>query len=141
MQSLIIGRWRLRIDREATERYYQGIGQGFAELCGCDYCRNFIAAREQLYPLEVRQWLVELGIHYCREAEAYHIGELKPGLNRYAGWFYAVGEIEQEGPELSHYDLESGSAPFQFYFSNQSAKIAAASPTLQLDFEADVASG
>jgi hypothetical protein len=89
--------WRLCCDPEATRTAYAQIESGAPERCGCDYCRNFIALREQSYPREVLDLLAQLGIDYRREAEVYHLARLPGGLHQYGGWFHFIGTFE--GPE------------------------------------------
>ncbi len=36
----------VRYDREATAAIYGGLKHGFAEECGCVFCRNFAAQRD-----------------------------------------------------------------------------------------------
>ena len=86
MEPLIFGRWSLRCDRDATRRAYASMEVGQPESCGCMHCRNFVAAREQVYPPEVRALLVDLGIDFMREAEVYYIGQ-ESQLHLYGGWF------------------------------------------------------
>ncbi|MDR3700178.1 MAG: hypothetical protein P4L56_11115 [Candidatus Sulfopaludibacter sp.] len=38
----------VRYDREATAAIYAGLKHGFAEECGCVFCRNFAAQRDPI---------------------------------------------------------------------------------------------
>ncbi|HEV3259366.1 MAG TPA: hypothetical protein VG013_21045 [Gemmataceae bacterium] len=141
MERVVFGRWRLCCDREATRRAYKFIEIGGPEACGCCHCRNFAAARGQVYPGEVRSLFEELGIDSCREAEVYQMGRLASGLHLYGGWFHCLGRIEQEGKEVGKFDLEGGTGPFNLFFHDKPALVPGpfqGLPLLQLEFTAEV---
>lgn len=98
--------WLVRCDPEATRTAYAWIERGAPENCGCDHCLNFIAAREQSYPPEVRDLLTRLGIDHRREAEVYYLARLPNGLHQYGGWFHFVGSYE--GPDAWEADASGG---------------------------------
>jgi hypothetical protein len=141
MEQMVFGRWRLCYDREATRQAYNAISIGGPERCGCCYCRNFAAARDQVYPAEVRALFENLGIDFSKEAETYPSGRLKPGLHPYGGWFHCVGRIEAEGQEVGKFDFEGGPGPFKLYFSERLGLVPECFQGLrlvQLEFEAHV---
>jgi hypothetical protein len=82
MNQVVFGRWRLICDPEATRRAYKFIPIGAPERCGCSQCRNFVAARGQVYPGEVRSLFENLGIDSSKEAEVSHMGKLESGLHQ-----------------------------------------------------------
>lgn len=96
MKYFTIGRWLCCCDPEATRQAYTSFEERPAETCGCCYCRNFAAARSQVYPAEVRGLFEEIGIDFTKEAEVYELIRLAPGLRLYGGWFHFVGRIEEE---------------------------------------------
>src|SRR5438046_2583462 len=104
MEHIHFYRWRLACDSLATRQAYSQIEMGDPEACGCCYCRNFILARDQVYPNEVLDLLHELGVDSRREREVYHMCRLPNGLHYYGGWFHLVGSIESEGTEVGPYD-------------------------------------
>ncbi len=85
--------WQLDVDPQATRQAYAAISQGPGEPCGCETCRNFAAARDQLYPPHISAFLDQLGINREHEIELYHLARLPSGLHEYGGWFHAVGQI------------------------------------------------
>ena len=141
MEQVIFGRWRLRIDLEATRQAYQGMKLGGPETCGCCPCRNFAAARSQVYPADVLSLFNALGIDCTKEVEVYHMGRQDSGLHLYGGWFHCVGRIEQESEEVGQYDLEGSDGPFKLYFHEKPILVSdcfQGLPLLQLEFTAFV---
>jgi hypothetical protein len=139
MEQMFFGRWRLCSDREATRRAYKCVEIAGPEACGCSYCRNFAAARDQVYPAEVRSLFGDLGIDPCREAEVYHMCRLKSGLHLYGGWFHFVGRIEEEGEEVGKFCLEGGTGPFNLFFHEKPVLVPdpfQGLPLVQLEFTA-----
>jgi hypothetical protein len=92
--------WILECDVEATRHAYSQIAQGGANLCVCIYCRNYRLVRRGAFPKSVQPFLKQLGIHWHREAEAYHMGRQPTGLHFYGGWMHFVGRIVQQGTEI-----------------------------------------
>lgn len=94
VESVVIDRWRLRIDLEATRAAYRAMTLPGPESCGCLPCQNFVAARDRAYPAPARQLFERLGIDWHKEAEVCHITRLGPGVHLYNGWFHFVGAID-----------------------------------------------
>lgn len=44
-------KWEFDCDRQATQQAYSRVKAGGADTCTCKGCRNFVRARETLYPL------------------------------------------------------------------------------------------
>ena len=99
MEYVVFGRWQLETEREATRRAYAHLEAGGPERCGCAHCRNFAAARMEVYPVKVHRLFEDLGIDFTKEAEVYHMVRLRPGLHQYGGWFHCVGRVESETEE------------------------------------------
>ena len=47
--------WELYSDKDITEQTYKKFKHSGAESCGCDYCKNFIAQRETVFPDEIKE--------------------------------------------------------------------------------------
>jgi hypothetical protein len=75
---------------------YNHVPIGGPEACGCSHCRNFAAARCQIYPAEVLSLFEELGTDFSKESEVYQMDRLESGLHLFDGWFHCVGRIERE---------------------------------------------
>jgi hypothetical protein len=93
METLSIGRWLLKYDKRATILAYDQIQSGAAQSCSCDYCLNFVAARDKIYPLKVKAIFEQLGVDYKKELEVFYCNKEKTGLHCYAGEFHFVGYL------------------------------------------------
>jgi len=114
MTELRIGDQVIRYDREATAAIYGGRSNGWAERCGCLFCKNFAAQREQVYPASFRALLDQLGIDAFKEDDNTEYGPMKDGCHFWGGWFYFVGEMVEWGEQ----NAEAPDAPeFQFFFT------------------------
>jgi len=91
--------WRVRADPEATRLAHESMQCGGPESCGCGYCRNFAAARQQTYPSQALDLFGRLGIRPNRESEIGTPMRMAEGRWLYTGWFHFVGEI-LDGPRL-----------------------------------------
>jgi hypothetical protein len=137
MKELRNGDQTIRFDREATASIYRILEHGFAEKCGCVFCRNFAAQRNLVYPPSFRALLEELGIDPNKEGEAFEYGPVEDGCHLYGGWFYFAGEMVAAGernynaPDSHHFDS---------FFTNAHPKAPAFSggPALALEFTAHV---
>ena len=105
------GQWTYTVDRAATVRAYAQAERGGAQTCGCVACRNFIAARAQIFPAAFVALLDELGIDPGKDAEVYHNGRVAPGRHAYAGWYHFVGTLDHTG-DFPPVDLGGGFATF-----------------------------
>jgi hypothetical protein len=91
------GRWEFTCDRPATVDAYARADQGGSDSCTCNGCRNFVAARTQVYPQEFLSLLDSLGIDSRRDGEVYLLGPAASGRYYYGGWFHFVGSLEKTG--------------------------------------------
>jgi hypothetical protein len=91
------GQWRYSVDRAATDAAYACEPAGGAATCTCVGCRNFDAARGQIFPRRFVEFLESLGIDPAKEAEAYHTGRLASGRHHYGGWYHFIGILEISG--------------------------------------------
>ena len=91
------GEWSYDADPEATAAAYRSVEHGGAEACGCAGCRNFLLARDKVYPASFLTLLAQLGVDPSKDAEVYHNAQLSPGRHDYGGWFHFVGELHNSG--------------------------------------------
>ena len=141
MEQVVFGRWRLRCDREATWQAYKCIKVGGPEACCCCYCRNFAAARGQVYPVEVLALFEQLGIDFTNEVEVYEMGRLESGLRHYGGWIHCVGQIEAEGADPGKFDWKNPTGSFSLYFHDKPTLVPDCFqklPLMQLKFAAQL---
>ena len=90
--QLKIGGYEIEFDRDATAACYARIRVPGPEACGCAYCCNWIAARENGLPTEFRHLLSEFGIPTDGEIEVWETpGQTLPHF--YGGWYFIVGRI------------------------------------------------
>ena len=91
------GEWKYTVDRETTEKAYSDTSIGGAGTCDCSFCRNFIAARDKVFPGGCLDMLKQLGIDATKDGEVYHLGAEKPGSHQYGGWYHFVGTLRVDG--------------------------------------------
>ena len=124
MDRIEIAGWLLECDPDATRRALTEVPAGAPEACGCLHCRNFAAARDDVYGPDLRILLTQLGVPADREAEVYDCGPAERfGYRRAGGWFHFVGRIVRDplideapparpfvllGPELQVYFVAGG---------------------------------
>lgn len=92
MKEIVIAEWSLLVDPEATRARYR-TSASLPSSCKCRYCRNFVAARERVYPHELKSVLEQLGVDPTREAETQEVAEVGPGWHHYIGHFPFVGGV------------------------------------------------
>ena len=103
METLQIGPWVIKYDADSTRKVYEHIPDGDADGCVCEFCLNFAAAREKIYPNDIRTLFDRIGIDYKKESEVFHCNKENSGLHCYSGEFCFVGIAEntEEAYELS----------------------------------------
>jgi hypothetical protein len=148
MEKISFGRWELEVDSEATKQAYNKVPKGGPEECPCEPCKNFIAARERVYPAEVLALFDKLGISFSREAEVYHMARLQSGKHLYGGWFHFVGTIlsgadaaKQVAENVWRPDLENVTDDFSLGFRSCAEllrKPFEGKPIVQVEFTANV---
>jgi len=142
------GRWELEADPEATRKAYANVPKSGPEECPCEPCKNFIAARERVYPAEVLALFEKLGIPFGREAEVYHMARMESGKHFYGGWFHFVGSIlsgadaaQQVAENVWRPDLEKVTEDFSLGFRSRAEllrKPFEGKPIVQVEFTANV---
>ena len=95
-----IGDRSIEVDLERTRAAYARVERGRAERCGCLYCRNFVEARDNIYPAAFLAILESLGIAFDKEAEVYEYGPIEAGFAGYGGRFNFFGTAARD-PEPS----------------------------------------
>jgi hypothetical protein len=93
MMTIKYRNWELIVDRELTQLTYDKVSNGSAESCNCNDCKNFTNYRESVYPDEIKQLFLDLGIDYKKESEVSHFARLDSGLHFYSGWFHFKGQF------------------------------------------------
>jgi len=93
MTEIRYGLWQLRVDVEPTVRAYEQVGQGSAERCDCDPCKNFVLVRSEAFPADVLALFQLVGIDIRKEVELAHYSRMPSGLYLYGAWFHFYGSI------------------------------------------------
>ena len=96
--------WELVVDKELTQETYKKVEIGGAENCTCSSCKNFVNNRENIYPQEIKELLINLGIDYRKESEVWHYCKDELGRHCYNGWFHFKGHFK--GKSLSAATLD-----------------------------------
>ena len=116
MAKLQLGDQLVSHETDATGAAYSEMANGGAERCGCAYCRNFILRRASVYPPEFMSLLIQLGIDFKKEGEAFHYAALDDGSQLYGGWFYFVGTLIDAGNRAKT-ERAAFEAGFQYWFT------------------------
>ena len=130
MERFTFGRWEIDCDPDATRRAYAAIKAGGPEECGCDPCKNYVAARPQIYSSKALALFDRLGISPSLEVEVYHLCRLESGKHLYGGWFHFAGAIasgrdarKQVREGVWQPDLETVDEHFSLGFSSRVALV------------------
>jgi hypothetical protein len=91
------GQWEFHVDRPATMDAHAREPRGGADSCTCNGCRNFVAAREKVFPTTFLKLLDSLGIDPLKDGEVYLLGRLAQVGFCYGGWFHFIGSLETTG--------------------------------------------
>lgn len=119
--------WVIEVDEYRTRDVHQREEVGGADMCECKPCKNFAANRENIYPNEIKELFINLGIDYKKECEAWHMCKLDNGLHHYAVWFHFKGKVLEgkdcktpTGKETSVLELTDLSSNFSIGFTSGS---------------------
>ena len=85
--------WGFAVDRELTKQTYDKVKSSGADNCVCANCKNYIEYRDKVFPSEIKQLLIDLGIDYRKEVEIYSLETLPNGRIRIQGWFHFKGKV------------------------------------------------
>jgi hypothetical protein len=119
---------------------YSREAAGNSSQCTCVGCRNFVAARFDVFPKAFLTLLDSLGIDPTKDGEVYHNGRLSPGNHspgnhHYGGWFHFIGTLDATGDFPPVQFFES----FSVCFCSKSAPSLSALkdlPLVQVEFTA-----
>ncbi|MGD2132444.1 MAG: hypothetical protein PVI23_06585 [Maricaulaceae bacterium] len=131
-----LGDWEFSANRYETIKAYEAVANGGSESCDCSACRNFVPARETVFPSSFLTLLDKLGIDPSKDGEIYHVARMSPGLHEYAGWYHFVGSLNQSGDFAPAY-LEEG---FSVWMSRPNAPRLPSlkeKPVVQLEFRSE----
>lgn len=92
IQTIKFKNWTFDVDQMLTKTLYSNIMWGRADAIPKKEFKNYIAQRECVFPEEVLDLFLALGVDYKKELKIQHYQE-EDGLNTYEGTFYAVGDL------------------------------------------------
>ena len=107
MEIAHIAGYVVEYDREATQAAYAQFSVPEPENCGCWYCQNWVAGRDDLVNDDVRQLLDRFGIPLKGEIEVWEITK-GPNSHSYGGWYFVVGRL-LERPVVEQNEFAVGS--------------------------------
>lgn len=93
MEIIAFKDWLLEPNTSSTSKVYENVSLSGAESCNCNNCKNYIANRETVFPIEVKDLFLKLGIDYKKEVEITNWETLPNGLHFIGGWFNFKGKI------------------------------------------------
>lgn len=99
MKEFVFPAGRIFTDPAANRAWYDTYGAP-AGGCDCAYCRNFLAAVEQL-PKDVRNFMDSLGVDLRKPDEAVQNEPRADGLHWYSAWYHLSGTLVEEGVETA----------------------------------------
>jgi hypothetical protein len=100
LTEMRIGDQTIRHDREATAAVYETVKQGEAEVCGCIFCKNFVAQRNLVYPASFGALLEQLGVDPNKEAEVFECGPVEDVTSMVVG-FTSLEKWSHQASETS----------------------------------------
>jgi hypothetical protein len=127
MKTINFKHWKLFVDEKLTNETYKKVEVGGVESCECNDCKNFAKNRENIYPEEIKNLLIDLGIDYHKECEVWHYCKDEFGKHCYSGWFHFKGKFEGENCKvdlqnnISTYNLTPITENFSIGFLNESS--------------------
>jgi len=138
--------WELNVDYDLTNSTYSNPNTiGSLKSCNCDDCKNFINNINTLYPDEIKNLLITLGIDYHKPCETWRI--YKDGnLHKYSGWFHFKGDFTGEDcliiidKEISELRLKSITENFSigFCYKNSLTLFQNRNDLVQIEFEVKI---
>jgi hypothetical protein len=144
MQLVRFGRWTIRAEPEKTRAAYEGL-LGASERCGCNICKNYVAAREQVFGEDAQALMAQLGVDWRREIDVVHTHRIARGRHAYEGWFHLFGAIDSGRDayvprgDLFAQELEPCGDTLSLGFTARLRGVSAAwvnAPIVQLEFAA-----
>ena len=94
--------WEFEVNSELTRATYAKVSGGFSEGWDCNYCLNYYAQKDKIFPEEIKSLFENVGIDYHKESEcisSFSISEFSDveeylnKLHGYGGWFHFAGNI------------------------------------------------
>ena len=85
--------WVFEVDLESTIDTYVTVLESGADNCVCEYCKNYVAFRSNVFPKEILDLFQQIGIDSRKEVEITTWEELPNRFQRIGGWFHFKGRV------------------------------------------------
>jgi hypothetical protein len=117
IEELQIGPWRIEFDSEATRKAYETVHASGPAECACAGCKNWLRARDRVYPKSFIELLSRLGIDPTKESEivSYYDGPPHPGPYPSSGWFHFFGTASKVDTTIPETIQVSDSFRYSFH--------------------------
>lgn len=101
MKTIKFKDWELIVDEKLTKSTYEKVEIGSADSCICNECKNYLNFRKNVFPEEIKNLFLEIGIDYKKESEVTRYCKQKNGLHFYGGWFHFKGNFNGKNCEIT----------------------------------------
>jgi hypothetical protein len=85
--------WTFEVNKALNEQTYKHISGSGADTCDCNDCKNYVAYRDKVFPIEIIELFSDLGIDFRKEVEIITWETLPNGLHHISGWFHFKGQV------------------------------------------------
>ncbi len=146
MKIIKFKNWELTADKKLTKSTYEKVEKGSADSCICNECKNYSNYRKNVFPEEIKNLFLEIGIDYRKESEVTRYCKQKDGLHFYGGWFHFKGDFIGKNCEIPlgesgfTFDLTKIAENFSigFRFSNALSFFEDKNNLVQIEFETQI---
>ena len=93
IETLTYRDWTFEFDKQLTSDTYALVKDSGADSYICNDCKNYIAYRDKVFPVEILKLFTDIGIDYKKEVEIVSYETLPNGLHHIGGWFHFKGKV------------------------------------------------
>ena len=97
------GDFHIDVDVERTKEFYENHGKTVTESCGCNSCRNYSVAIENVSD-KVKDFFTSLGLDLQKAAEAVYYPMDDDSVADYGVIFHLVGTMDDKSADMYLYD-------------------------------------
>ena len=100
------GDFRVDVDVERTREFYENHGRRVIESCGCNSCRNYSVAIENVSD-KVKDFFTSLGLDLQKAAEAVYYPTEDDSVADYGVIFHLVGTMDDRSADMYIFDEDA----------------------------------